>query len=102
ILDRVLNRASGGECLGELRVHIGDVKQQRDRRSAERLWPVVAHLGRLVREHYNAVADLDLGVPDLAAWRGKAHHLGRADGFFIEVERRSEERRAGGGDVVWT
>src|SRR5437667_206131 len=45
--------------------------------------------GRLVREHYNAVADLDLGVPDLAVWRGKTHHLGRAEGFFIEVERAS-------------
>src|SRR5438270_896856 len=60
VLDRMLDRSSGGECLGELRVHIGNVEQQRDRRSAERLWPVVAHLGRFVREHHYAVADLDL------------------------------------------
>ncbi len=46
-----------------------------------------AHLRRFVGEHDRRIADLDFGMPDLAARSGHAQELDGAERFFVELER---------------
>src|SRR5205814_5178358 len=86
ILECLLDRTACGDGFGELGVDIGNVEQQADRGAAERLRALVAHLDRLVREHYDALADLDFGVTDRAARAGKTHQFRGTEGFLVELQ----------------
>src|SRR6266511_3094434 len=75
ILDWPKLFSPGGYRLAKLCVHVLDVEQDADRRAAERLRAAEAHVGVLVGHHDRRVADLDLGVADLAAGTGEAQQL---------------------------
>ena len=49
--------------------------------------PADAHLGELVRQHDERVADLELGVADLAVGAGHAHPLLGAEDLGVELDR---------------
>src|SRR5215204_4299052 len=67
-------------------VDVLDVHTEGDGRAADLLRADDAHLGELVREHDHGIADLELGVADLAVRRGHAHALGGAEHLDIEVD----------------
>src|SRR5438034_8005851 len=75
ILERLLHRTASGDGFGELRIDVRNVEHQGDRAAAECLRALVAHLERLVREHYDALADLDFGVTDRAPRAGETHQF---------------------------
>jgi len=79
--------SAGGERLGKTLVDVRHIEHQADRRDTVRLYAAMTHFGRLVGEHDMPAGDLELGVADLAARAGQAHHLGRTERLFVEIDR---------------
>jgi len=64
--------STGGDCLFEGGVHIGDIEIKSGRSSAEALWRLgIAWILHLVGEEDDGVANLQLGVTDFAV--GHSH-----------------------------
>src|SRR5437867_2912816 len=68
-------------------IHVLDVNTDGHRRAAHGLGAAVFHVRELVGEHDQRVADLELGMADLAAGCAHAHALPRAEHGSIEVDR---------------
>src|SRR5262245_55693536 len=67
-------------------VHILDIEQDADARSAERLRTVMTHLGRLIGQHDDGITDFDLGMPDFAAGPFHAEELSGVKRPLVEVD----------------
>src|SRR5881394_253191 len=74
------NRAGGhGVCILE-------IEHQPDGRAANRLRTARVHFGRLVGEHNAVIANLDLGMHDLAARPWHAHELRGAESLLVKFD----------------
>src|SRR4051812_30899752 len=87
VLDRARELAAGGQCLLHRRVDVAHVEMQLNRGAAARVRSEEAHVRRLVREHHERIADLQLGVADRAVRSGNADRLFGAECPLVELDR---------------
>ncbi len=88
VLDRPLQRRTGGNGFLRHRIDILEIEVQPDRRAADRRRRERAHFGVLVGQHDEAVADLELGMADPAARRVELHAQCGAEHLLVELDRR--------------
>ena len=78
---------AGGDGSSKHHIGVPRVDQHADGGAAEGSGRLRAHLGVLVGEHHPRVADLDLGVSDLAIPGGEPKQLGGPERLLVEVDR---------------
>jgi hypothetical protein len=88
ILDRSDLLRARFDRTGEHVVDVLDVDHEEHRRATELLRGRRARARERVRQHDHGVADLDLGVPDLAVGALHPHALRRAEHVTVELDGR--------------
>src|SRR5215472_16825246 len=88
VLDRPLQGRAGSDGFFRHNIDIREIEVQPDRRAADRRRGERAHLGMLVGEHDEAVADFELGMADPAAGSVEFHAELGAEHLLVEINRR--------------
>src|SRR5580704_4023755 len=79
VLDWTGQFGPAGDSARGRRIDIREVDVDADRRTANRTRPPRAYLRMLVGQHYDAVADREFGMPDLAVRAAEPHPLHGAE-----------------------
>jgi hypothetical protein len=79
VLDRAQGRGARLHGSSKNPVDVLDIHTHRHRRPTDGLRAADASVRILVREHDHAIAELELGMADLAVGLGHAHPLGRPE-----------------------